>query len=282
MAINLLDLFSSATSALNKSKEQLNQADEYNHDHGSNMVQIFNLITDAIGQKKNDTPSNQLQYAGQVLKQNTTSGSATLYSQALQTAAQQFKGQDIGENNVVSLIQTLLGGGQQPKPMAAPTSSGGDLLGSLLGGLLGGGQQQAPAQQTGTGDLLGSLLGGLTGGGQQQGGGDVLGSLLGSLLGGGQQQQQGGAGGILGSLLGSFISSGGAASLLSNFVSKSPLGETPTRAASGMIVAQSLLQSAGTQLGRKPFKATPAKKAAAKKPPSKASAKKPASKKRSK
>lgn len=278
MAINLLDLFSSATSALNQSKEQLNQADEYNHDHGSNMVQIFNLITNAIGQKKNEPPSNQLQYAGQVLQQNTTSGSGNLYSQALQTAAQQFKGQDIGEGNIVSLIQTLLAGGQQPKPMTAPASSGGDVLGSLLGGLLGGGQQQTPSQQTGAGDLLGSLLGSMTGGGQQQGGGNILGSLLGGLLGGGGQQQSG-AGGILGSLLGSFIRSGGAASLLSNFVDKSPLGETPTRAASGMIVAQSLLQSAGKQLGMKPVKTGATKSATAKKPTTKAGAKKAPAKK---
>lgn len=296
MGINLLDLFSVASGALNKSKNQLNQADDYNHDHGTNMVQIFNTITQAIGQKQNDTPSNQMQYASQVLKQQTSSGSATLYSQALQTASQQFKGQDINEGNVVSLIQTLLAGGQKPQPAVHP-EPGGDLLGTLLGGLTSGSQQQA--QSSGGNDLLGSLLGSLTGsqqqqsggsdllgsllgGGQQQGGG-VLGSLLGSMLGGGQQS---GSGGVLGSLLGSLVSGGGAASLLSGFVAKSPLGESPTRAASGMIVAQSLLQGAGNLLGKKPVvakkttstakKSTAAKKPAAKKP----AAKKPAPKKR--
>jgi len=271
MSINLLDLFSAATSTLNQSQAQLNEADEQNHDHGSNMVQVFNLITKAIGQKQNDTPSNQLEYASQMLKQNTTSGSGALYSQALQTASQQFKGQAIDENNVVTLIQTLLAGGQRPKPMAAPATSGSDLLGSLLGGLSGGSQQTSSE-----GDLLGALLGGLTGGGQQSsGGGNVLGSLLGSVLGGGQQS---GSGGILGSLLGNLISGGGgAANLLSGFVS-GPLAESPTRATSGMLVAQSLIQAAGVLLKKKA--ATPAKKTAATKSATRTSSKKKTSKKK--
>jgi len=76
--------------------------------------------------------------------------------------------------NAMTLIQSLLGGGQAPQPQQQSSGMGG-----VLGSLLGGGQQQS-----------------------QQGGG--IGGVLGSLLGGGQQSQQGqqGQGGLdLGDLL---------------------------------------------------------------------------------
>jgi hypothetical protein len=52
--------------------------------------------------------------------------------------------------------------------------------------------------------------------------------------------------------------------ILSGFVSGSPLGQTTTRAASGMLVANSLIQGAAKLLGKKKA-ATTAKKPAARK-----------------
>lgn len=43
--IDLLKMFQGVTWQLQKNKESLNQADEYNHDHGDNMVETFEVIT---------------------------------------------------------------------------------------------------------------------------------------------------------------------------------------------------------------------------------------------
>ena len=255
MEVNLLDLLSSATSALTKNAGQLNQADTYNHDHGDNMAQIFSLITDAIGQKQTEPPANQLAYAGRVLEQKSTSGSAKLYSKALQVASKNFQGQKaVTENNVVTLIQSLLGGGNQPAPLKTP-AAGGDLLSTLLGGLSGG--TTATAKKKSTGLDLGTLLtigstllgSGGAGSGVDLSDGIDLGDIIGigsTLLSGSQKTQ-------------TQPQSSPAANILTTLLKGSALTQTPTRSASGMLVAQSLLQTAG-KLFNKTSKTTPTKR----------------------
>jgi hypothetical protein len=223
----LADIFKAVTSTLTDNQNTLDQADDQNHNHGTNMVKTFQTITSSLEKKQALPASDALEYAAQQVAKKTTSGSGQLYAQGLANAATQLKGQTITPQTGIQLLQTLIGGGQ-PVQQQTPQSSGGDLLGSLLGGLAGGGQsmqQQQPSQSSG-GDLLGSLLGGLAGGGQneqppqttQAGGGDLLGSLLGGLTGGGQSMQQqqtsqSGGGDLLGSLLGGL---GGGGSSQSN------------------------------------------------------------------
>jgi hypothetical protein len=250
--INLADLFKYASSALNKEKDTLNAEDKINHDHGDNMAETFSVITQAMKEKSSEPAWQQLAYASELLKQKSQSGSGTLYASALEKASSLFKGKNINASNIIPLIQTILGGGQKTQTLPLPqgTSSKGNLLGtltSLLGSSGGGG-----------GNLLGSLLGGLgnlTGGGSSQG--SSGGGLLGGLLGGGGQKSGGSSGMDLGNLLsaGASLLGGGQQSsplgILSGFVSGSPLGQTTTRAASGMLVANSLIQGAAKLLGKK-------------------------------
>jgi hypothetical protein len=218
----LTSLFQAVTNTLVENQQALDQADDQNHDHGTNMVNTFQTITSSIEKKQNLPASDALEYAAKQVAKKTTSGSGQLYAQGLANAATQFKGQTINPKSAISLLQTLIGGGQAVQQQPAQ-SGGGDLLGSLLGGLTGGGQpmQQQQTTQSSGGDLLGSLLGGLTGGGQSEqqqqttpsGGGDLLGSLLGGLTGGGQSEQQqqttqSGGGDLLGSLLGGLTGGG--------------------------------------------------------------------------
>ena len=215
----LANLFQAVTNTLVENQHTLNQADDQNHDHGTNMVKTFQTITSSIEKKKDSPGSEALAYAAKQVSKEATSGSGQLYAQGLANAATQFKGQTINPQSALQLLQTLIGGGQSAQQQTAQ-SGGGNLLGSLLGGLTGGGQSaQQQTGQSGGGDLIGSLLGGLTGGGQptpqqpsQSGGGDLLGSLLGGLTGGGQptQQQpsQSGGGDLLGSLLGGLTGGG--------------------------------------------------------------------------
>ena len=163
-SLDLAQLFQSVTGTLSNNRQELNQADTNNHDHGDNMVDTFEVITQAMREKKGADPADQLEYAAQMLRQRT-SGSSQLYAKGLEQASQQFQGQQVTPSNAMTLIQTLLGGGQSPQ--VQPQQQGGG-LGNMLGSLLGGEQttQAQPQQQAGgIGGMLGSLLGGS--GGQQ-------------------------------------------------------------------------------------------------------------------
>ena len=151
---NILDLgklFQSVTGTLSQNRESLNEADTENHDHGDNMVETFEVITQAMKAKKNADPADQLAYAAEILRQRK-SGSAQVYSQGLEEASREFQGQQVTSGNAMQLIQALLGGGQ-----AAQQPSGGDMLGNVLGSLLGGGAQQT-RQQANDGLDIGDLI----------------------------------------------------------------------------------------------------------------------------
>lgn len=147
--VDLLSLFSAVTGNLNANRKQLNKADTYNGDHGDHMVEIFEVITQAMKEKESATPSDQLAYASQLLKKKE-SGSARAYSQGLFEASNQFKGKQVTQDNAMQLIQTLLGAGEPP-PQQNPMQD-------IIGGLLGGTQPQQGDSGLDAGDLLNAGL----------------------------------------------------------------------------------------------------------------------------
>jgi hypothetical protein len=222
--LDLGSLFNVATQALSANQSSLNQADAENQNHGDNMVQVFNMISQVMANQQGASPSQQLSQASQYLAQHATSGSAQVYSQGLAQAAQQFQGQSaVTSDNATMLIQSLLGGGQ------SASQGSGDMLGSLLGG------GAAPSQ---AGDLLGSLLGGQTApqsGGQQDSGLD-LGDLLNAGMTFMNAKQQG---------------QDNLQAALSALMAAGPMGQKPHRQQSGQIVANALLQAVAGMAKRK-------------------------------
>jgi hypothetical protein len=223
-AMDLSSLFNVAAQALTANQASLNQADTENQNHGDNMVQVFNMISQAVASQQGASPSQQLSNASQYLAQHGTSGSAQVYSQGLAQAAQQFQGQSaVTPDNAMTLVQSLLGGGQ-----AAP-SQGADLLGSLLGS---GGQSQSSTQ---AGDLLGSLLGGQSapqGGGQQDSGSGIdLGDIVNAGMSFMNAKQQG---------------QDNLQAALTALMSAGPMAQKPHRQQSGQVVANALLQVIGS------------------------------------
>jgi len=151
-SIDLATLFGSVTKQLAQNKESLNEADSYNHNHGDNMVQIFNLVQNAVAKRSGKPVEDQLAYASQVVKDKTNSGSANLYAQGLEKAAKNLSGQDLNEKTMSVLLQSLLGV-EQPKPK--PQSQTDNILGSLLSGFAG--QSSEPTnsgQSLGLDDLM--------------------------------------------------------------------------------------------------------------------------------
>ena len=182
--INLFNVFDAVTKALQQNKTELNQADSYNHDHGDNMVEIFDVVRRAMKEKQNLTPAEQLEYAAQLLR-SKQSGSAQYYSQSLDQASQEFRGQNaVTAENAMTLLQTLLGGGQAT---TKSTGSTGDLLGSLLSSL--GGSDTSSTTGKGTLDWTALANAGLEYLQSKQEGKDTMSSLMDALMANEKTQQ---------------------------------------------------------------------------------------------
>jgi len=50
--VDLAKVFGAVAKTLGENRDSLNQADDYNHDHGDHMVQTFDVITRAMKEKK--------------------------------------------------------------------------------------------------------------------------------------------------------------------------------------------------------------------------------------
>ncbi len=217
--IDLITLFNQVSKTMKKSKAALNEADSYNHDHGDHMAEIFEVISQAMKEKKNADPADQLEYAAQILRGKTKSGSGAIYAEGLRSAAKEIAGKELNPGLIMAMLQTIMNGGK-----GAPTQaqSGGGLLGSLLGGLAG-------AQQQDNGLDLGDLMGALAGGSSS----DAQGGLdMGDLLGAGMK--------ILNATKGNESS---LESLAGALLSGTTMGETDYRKQSGQLVTSTMLKA---------------------------------------
>jgi hypothetical protein len=209
--IDLAKLFGAVAGNLGNQREALNQADTYNNDHGDHMVEIFEVVTQAVKEKKNATPADQLAYASEILRRKQ-SGSAQVYANGLAQAAQQFQGQAVTTDNAGMLLQSLLGGGQTPATPSQGMGGGGDMLGALLGGLTGqSGQQQGADNGLDMGDLLSAGMAFMN------------------------AKQQGGS---------------TAEAAINALMSSSPLGQSSHRKESGSLVANTIMQVLGSMSGK--------------------------------
>lgn len=259
--VNLQKTFSTVTQVLKENQSSLNQADEFNHNHGDNIVDTFETITRAMAVKRNATPAQKLEYASQLLK-DKPSGSAKVYSQNLANAAGRFRGKRVTQDNALDLVTAVLGAGTHAQTQASPQQ--GDALSSLLGGLMSSGAATSQAQSAPQGDMLGSLLGGLMGGGGTQSQpqsapqGDMLSSLLGGIMGGGTAQPaSAGAQSESGLDMGDLLQAGMAfmqakqqgqstgQALVSAVLQASPLSGNTPREQSGSLIASTLMQVLG-------------------------------------
>jgi hypothetical protein len=203
-SLDLGQLFGAVTEQLSQNKEDLNQADDYNHNHGDNMVEIFSLIKNAVSKKKDKTVSEQLDYASQVVDEKVDSGSAKLYSKGLSSAAESLTGEDLNPTNVLSLVKGLFGAKDEKTEEKTEKKQGG-FLGSLLGGLMGQSSESEEDQGIGLDDLLQA---GMAFYQSKQDGGDTTQALINALI------------------------------------AASPLGESAHRSQSGSIVASTIMNFA--------------------------------------
>jgi hypothetical protein len=184
--VDLGALFESALEVVSANKQQVNDLDGYNGNHGDNMVQNLQLIIGALKGRGSKKPSQALERASMKLQSDGKGGTSQYYAQGLHQAAAQFEGKKGLElTDVVPLIQMVLGAipsEGHPERVArgstvldqiaglgqaqAPKDEGLD-LGDVLTTLLPAGLSYLQAKQAGAGTaqaagqaLVGTLLGG--------------------------------------------------------------------------------------------------------------------------
>ena len=213
--LDLSKLFDVALQSMTAHRQEINDLDGYNGNHGDNMVENLRLITEALQAKSSQPPAEALQYAGQKLQSQGRGGTSQYYAKGLSQAAEQLRGHSsLGGSDVMSLVQSLLGAiPSQGHPQQV--QAGGSVLEQVLG--LAGGQQPQAKPQDNSLDL-----------------GDVLNALLPAGLAFLQAKQSGtdtatAAGqALIGALMGGQVN---------------PLQANTPRTAAGGLIAQSLLQA---------------------------------------
>ena len=147
--LDLINIFNTVKDQLVEKQQVINDKDALNHDHGDNMVEIFQAITDAMQAKESADPADQLAYASELLRERTQTGTAQVYANGLAKAAEQITGKSINPETAVDLLETLLNGGEGQS--AQSSSSAGNLIGTLLNTLTG---QESEDNNLDVGDLL--------------------------------------------------------------------------------------------------------------------------------
>lgn len=151
-SIDLHTLLNNVTQRLSEEKDTLNEADDYNHNHGDHMVKIFNLVQNAVSEKSDKPVEEQLSYASKVVRKEGDSGSAALYADGLSKAAERFSGKELDENTVSLLLQSLF---SADRPDETSQSQNENILGSLISGLTGqSGESKETDQSFGLDDIL--------------------------------------------------------------------------------------------------------------------------------
>jgi hypothetical protein len=177
--LDLSSLFDAALRDMAAHRQQVNELDGYNGNHGDNMVQNLGIIRDALSAQQDRPPAEALRYASHELEARGRGGTSQYYVNGLSQAAERLQGHSgLGQDDVMMIVQSLLGA----IPAQAETQSGssvleqfmglagdqgstagGSLLESVLGGSMGAGSSQAaqgatPDESLGVDDLIGALL----------------------------------------------------------------------------------------------------------------------------
>lgn len=264
--VNLEKSFREVTRTLKENKETLNAADQYNHNHGDNMVKNFQVITKAMREKRGSEPAEQLAYASQVLSERSQTGSGQMYAQGLARAAERMRGeQAVTPETAMALVQALMGG--QPGAVQ-PGTAQADAMSSMLGSLMSG-QSGAANQNDPMGAIMDAIMnaqgGGQAAGQTSAGQSDPITDLLGGLLGGSAQQtggqqmpgQQSGQGINIQQLMAAGMAflqarQRGASpmeALVQAVMAGSQMNNSPHHSQSGQMVAGTLINILGSLLG---------------------------------
>jgi len=216
--LDLTELFGAALQSVAAHRQEINDLDGYNGNHGDNMVDNMRMIVDALQERSAQPPAEALEHASQKLQNNGRGGTSRYYAKGLSQAAEQVQGRPALESgDVVSIVQSILGA--IPSQRTQQPQAGASVLEQVLEMASGQPAQAAPAGQQDDGLDLG----------------DVLNALLPAGLAFLQAKQAGAdtAEAASQALIGALMGRGHV----------DPLQAGSSRAAAGGLVAQSILQA---------------------------------------
>jgi hypothetical protein len=135
-ALDLSRLFQAVTDTLASRREELNQADPVNQNHGDHMIEIFQLATRAAAERKDADLAEAMEHAGGLLRQHPQNGSAQVYARGLSQLALQFRQREIGLNDLLPYVRhTLYKQSGEVSDSTAGEVKSGEILKALLNAL---------------------------------------------------------------------------------------------------------------------------------------------------
>ncbi len=134
---DLAVLFQAALDCLIEQQQELNQADEFNNNHGDHMVEIFQAAVEAARQDGESDLAEAMQNASLALRGLSGNGSARLYAHGLEQFARQFRKHDISLDDLLSYGRNLLREENDPEEAVSGSAPSGTVLKALVAGLSG-------------------------------------------------------------------------------------------------------------------------------------------------
>jgi len=166
--LDLAELFGSIAQELETDRSYLNGLDGRNKNAGDNMARNFRIVSEALShQRGQGDDRDALMQAAQVLREEGRGKTASLYASGLQQAASNLPQGSLTIDDLLPLLEGLLGGVQQ----ASGAQQGqGTLLDALIPGVLGYMQakQRGASEMEAILDALASARRGTYGGYAQQ------------------------------------------------------------------------------------------------------------------
>jgi len=135
--IELAPLFEAVADVMLLKRDNFNQADPYNGNHGDHMVEIFKLATQAAQEKAGQTLSQAMGDSAEALSLLKENGSAQVYAIGLAAFADQFAAQNVSLDELVRYVKGVLQGerAKEEEDKAHGDDRSGNVLKALVGGL---------------------------------------------------------------------------------------------------------------------------------------------------
>lgn len=131
--VKLAELFSSVAQKLGEQRQELNGADEVNHNHGDHILEIFQVAAQAAGEKEEASLADAMEYGAELLRALDQNGSAQVYARGLSLLAAQFRQSQIELDDLLPAVRSYMAEKQNSEKTGSTNT--GDLLKALLAAL---------------------------------------------------------------------------------------------------------------------------------------------------
>lgn len=140
----LASLFQAVGDVLHQNRQDFNQADLVNGNHGDHMVEVFEIAAQAAGERAGADVAEAMEHAARLLAAQANNGSAQVYAHGLDQMSRQLRRYNLTLDDLLIYVRGALSKDQEAaeRPAEAGAKSG-DVLKALMSGLAGWGQMES-------------------------------------------------------------------------------------------------------------------------------------------